>query len=334
MLKLNLNIGKLIGFLLLIGACNTNPQTSDVVVDDTPAVIVHAPAFNADTAYHYIQKQLSFGPRAMNTKGHEACAAFLISEAKKYADTVYVQRFDATGYDGKILKSTNIIASFNPQATSRVLLCSHWDSRPWADQDSERQEEPILAANDGASGVGVLLEIARLLKVNPTQHIGVDVFFIDTEDYGKSGFEDSYCLGAQYWAKQPHLAHYKADFGILLDMVGAPGAQFAREGNSAFNAGWVLDKVWTNASQLGYGSRFIQQSIGPITDDHFYINTIIKIPTIDIIHYDPTSPSQTFGAYWHTHDDDMKAIDKGTLEAVGRTVVYTVFQYDAEKEAK
>lgn len=334
MQKLKFNIGKLIGFSLLIGACNTNPQTSDVAVDNTPKVIVNAPAFSADTAYYYIEKQLSFGPRAMNTKGHEACAEFLISEAKKYADTVYVQRFDATGYDGKTLKSTNIIASFNPQATSRVLLCSHWDSRPWADQDSERQDEPILAANDGASGVGVLLEIARLLKVNPTQNIGVDVFFIDTEDYGKSGFEDSYCLGAQYWAKQPHLAHYKADFGILLDMVGAPGAQFAREGNSAFNAGWVLDKVWTNASQLGYGSRFIQQSIGPITDDHFYINTIIKIPTIDIIHYDPTSPSQTFGAYWHTHDDDMKTIDKGTLEAVGRTVVYTVFQYDAEKEAK
>jgi hypothetical protein len=323
-----------LALLLFVAACNTDPKPSDVVVDETPKVVVNAPAFSADTAYNYIQKQLSFGPRDMNSKGHEACAAFLISEAKRFADTIYVQRFDATGYDGKTLKSTNIIASFNPQATSRILLCSHWDSRPWADQDSKDQDKPILAANDGASGVGVLLEIARLLKANPTANIGVDVFFIDTEDYGKSGYEDSYCLGSQYWAKNPHLLGYKADFGILLDMVGAPGAQFAREGNSAFNAGWVLDKVWTNASQLGYGSRFIQQSIGPITDDHLYINNIIKIPTIDIIHYDPTSPSQTFGAYWHTHEDDMDAIDKGTLEAVGRTVVYTVFQYNAEKGAK
>ncbi|MCS6934618.1 MAG: M28 family peptidase [Chitinophagales bacterium] len=305
--------------------CN-KPVTPPVQKDE---ITVNPPPFNSDTAYHYIAAQLSFGTRHMNSKGHEACARFLIREAKRFADTVYVQPFEVTAHDGVKLRGTNIIASFNPQAANRVLLCSHWDSRPWADMDDSASTSPIPAANDGASGVGVLLEIARTLRAAGIS-IGVDIFFIDAEDYGKSGVDDSYCLGSQYWVRNPHLPAYKADFGILLDMVGAPQATFAREGYSMMYAQWVVDKVWSNAARLGYSHIFIPQTIGPITDDHRYINEIAHIPTIDIIQFDPKSPSGTFGSYWHTHDDNLNAIDKTTLQAVGKVVLYTLYRYEAE----
>lgn len=318
----------IISLVALTSCDRCNAPTPPPITDKQ--VVVNAPPFSSDTAYHYIAQQLSFGPRHMNSKGHEACATYLINEAKRFADTVYVQKFEATGYDGAKLKSTNIIASFNPQATTRILLCSHWDSRPWADQDDSAATEPILAANDGASGVGVLLEIARAIR-STNINIGIDLFFIDAEDYGMPGYDNSYCLGSQYWAKNPHVPDYKADFGILLDMVGAPGATFAREGNSTLYASWVQDMIWQNASKLGFSNFFIPKSIGAITDDHLYINQIIGIPTVDVIHHDPTSPSQTFGHYWHTHDDNMNAIDKTTLQAVGKVLLYTIYRYEAEQ---
>lgn len=330
------SLRKAAAITLLIGIAISAMQSCDRCNQPAPPpipkkeVIVNAPPFNSDTAYNYIANQLSFGTRQMNSKGHEACADFLIRESKRFADTVFVQKFDAVAYDGTKLKSTNIIASFNPQATTRILLCSHWDSRPWADQDDSASTEPILAANDGASGVGVLLEVARTIR-HSNISIGIDVFFIDAEDYGKPGYDNSYCLGSQYWAKNPHITGYKADFGILLDMVGAPGATFAREGNSTLYASWVQDMVWRNAAKLGFSNFFIPQNVGAITDDHLYINEIIRIPTIDIIHHDPYSPSQTFGSYWHTHDDNMNAIDKTTLQAVGKVLLYTIYKYEAEQ---
>jgi hypothetical protein len=343
-MKFNLRLSAFIcGLVFLLSSCDKcNKQKTDVVVTPQKEVVVNAPAFNADSAYFFTEKQLSFGPRNMNSKGHEECAKWLIEKVKEFADTVYIQQFDATGFDGTKLKSTNIIASFNPQAANRILLCSHWDSRPWADQGDKDRDKPILAASDGASGAAILMEVARLIKTQNLKNVGVDVFFIDTEDYGYSSAlegivknvvntEDSYCLGSQYWAKAPHVAGYRADFGILLDMVGARGAVFAREGTSAFNAGWVQDKVWANAAKLGYSSLFTNQNTSPITDDHYYINGIAKIPTVDIIHYDATTPSG-FAPYWHTHDDNMEGIDKNTLEAVGKVVLYTVYQYEAEKQ--
>lgn len=332
------------GLVFLLPSCDkcNKQKNTDVTVPSQKEVVVNAPAFNADSAYFFTEKQLSFGPRNMNSKGHEECAKWLIEKVKEFADTVYVQEFDATGFDGTKLKSTNIIASFNPQAVNRVLLCSHWDSRPWGDQGDQDRDKPILAASDGASGVAVLMEVARLIKAQNLKNVGVDVFFIDTEDYGYSSAlegivksvvstEDSYCLGSQHWAKSPHIAGYRADFGILLDMVGARGAVFAREGTSAFNAAWVQDKVWNNAAKLGYSSMFTNQSTSPITDDHYYINGIAKIPTVDIIHYDATTGSG-FAPYWHTHDDNMNVIDKNTLEAVGKVVLYSVYQFEAEKQ--
>jgi hypothetical protein len=298
---------------------------------EQPAQIVF-PEFNTDSAFSYIVQQVKFGPRVPNTKGHEACAEWMIEWVKKYADTYYVQKFDAVAYDGTILKSINIIASVNPLAKKRILLAAHWDTRPFADQDTERPNEPILGANDGASGVAVLFEILRAMKTQPLQNIGVDFLFLDSEDYGqpansKTYTPDSYCLGSQHWSRVPHVPGYKADFGILLDMVGAPGATFTREGTSAAYAGWVQDRVWKNAQILGYENYFLNQLTDPIVDDHKYINERAKIPTIDIIHHDPSTPTG-FGSFWHTHQDNLSAIDKNTLKVVGRTVLRTVYEYD------
>lgn len=329
------------GAILFLASCDKCNKPSQQVVEQPKQTVVNAPNFNSDSAYAYTQAQLNFGTREMNSKGHEACAKYLIEEIKKFTDTVYVQKFDQKGFDGVTLKCTNIIASINPKATSRILFTSHWDSRPWADQDTADRDKPFLSACDGASGVATLIEIARAIKSSPLKNIGIDIFFNDAEDRGYSSSldgiikpgnydaENSWCVGAQYWGAHPHVPGYKADFGILLDMAAAKGAVFAREQNSSFNAGWVQDKVWANAAQLGYSNFFSNQTMGAITDDHVYINQLTKIPTIDIIHYDPHSSSGTFGNYWHTHADNMEVIDKNTLDAVGRTLLYTIYQYDA-----
>jgi len=329
--------------LFFLASCDKCNQPTQTVVEPVKQIVVNAPSFSSDSAHSYIQAQIDFGTREMNSKGHEACAKYLIEEIKKFTDTVYVQKFDARGFDGVNLKCTNIIGSINPKATNRILLTSHWDSRPWADQDTKDKDKPILSACDGASGVGTLIEIARAIKASPLKNIGVDFFFNDAEDRGYSSSldgivkdgdydsEGSWCLGSQHWSANPHVAGYRADFGILLDMAAAKGATFSREGNSSFNAAWVQDKVWANASTLGYSNIFINQTVAPITDDHVYINTVAKIPTVDIIHIDLASPSGTFGSYWHTHADDMSVIDKTTLNAVGRTLLYTIYQYEAER---
>lgn len=325
--------------LFTLSSCNwftkptktETPPTTEQKTSTQPDIAF--PKFESDSAFSYIETQVRFGPRVPNTKTHEACATWLTDFVKKYADSYYVQKFDATAYDGTILKSTNIIASVNPSAARRVLLTAHWDTRPFADQDHSRQNEPILGANDGASGVAVLLEILRTIRTQELENIGVDFLFLDSEDYGQPAnstnyVPDSYCLGAQHWSRSPHQTDYKADFGILLDMVGAPGAVFTREGTSTAYAGWVLDRVWNNAKILGHGNYFSNQTTDPIVDDHKYINERAKIPTIDIIHHDSNTPSG-FGWYWHTHQDDIKAIDKNTLKAVGETVLYTVYEYNA-----
>lgn len=326
-------------FLSSCDKCNNQPKVVDVPPVHT--ITVNAPSFNTDSAYAYIQTQVDFGPRNMNSKGHEVCAKWIEDRAKRFADTVFIQKFDVKGFDGTVLKCTNIIASFNPSAATRILLTTHWDTRPWADQDSKDRDKPILGACDGGSGVGILLEIARAMQSQQPK-IGIDLFFNDAEDYGYSSSVDdiikavqptdnTFCLGSQYWSRNPHVPGYRADFGVLLDMAGSRNAVFAREENSSFNAGWVQDKVWGNAQALGYSSFFSNGSAPPITDDHFYINQITKIPTIDIIPYDRTSSSGTFPEFWHTHQDNMDVIDKATLEAVGRTVLYTIYQYDSEK---
>jgi len=320
---------KILIFLLTViqlSACN-HANRSTQKEEKTVSV----PEFSADSAYKFTQNQVDFGPRVPNTVAHEACAGYLSAELKKSGAEVIEQKADLTAFDGTVLKSTNIIGSFNPKAVTRILLFSHWDSRPWADHDPKpaNRKKPVMAANDGASGVGVLLEMARLMgKQQPD--VGVDIIFFDSEDYGapenikSENSEETWCLGTQYWAKNPHVQGYTARFGILLDMVGGKNATFYREQASDYYAGSVVSNVWSQAKSLGFGRYFVDQKGGAITDDHIYVNQIIGIPSIDIIQYDPNSKSG-FGFYWHTTLDTMDNVDKNTLKAIGMTLMHVVY---------
>jgi glutaminyl-peptide cyclotransferase len=326
----------LISSALLLQGCSCNdkgkkPAETPVVV--TPGVKINVPVFNADSAFYYVSKQVSFGPRVPNSPAHFACGNYLAATLREFSDTVYEQETRIRAFHGVMLNVRNIVAEFNPSAANRVLLMAHWDTRPFADQDSVNINKPIDGANDGGSGVGVLLEIARIMKANYPS-IGVDIILFDAEDYGQpenSGFpeqENTYCLGSQYWSKNKHRKDYQAMYGILLDMVGAKNARFVKEGYSAEYAPEVLNKVWRTAQQLGYFNYFIDYKKEPITDDHFWVNTVANIPSIDIIEYDASSPSRTFSHTWHTHGDKLEIIDKSTLKAVGQTLLELIYRVE------
>lgn len=313
--------------LLWIG-CGDEDQRQNERSDDasgadqaTPPP-ANVPDFDADSAYAYIEKQLSFGPRVPNTAAHVACAQWLMAKLDSFGATVITQPAVVQAFDGTALNMVNIIGAYHPESQRRIMLSAHWDTRPFADEDDERQDEPIPGANDGASGVAVLLEIARQFA-QQDPGLGVDIVFWDAEDYGKSEVRDSYCLGAQYWARNKHVPGYEAMWGINLDMVGAPNARFTREGQSMQYAPQVVDRVWRTASLLGYGQYFSSLRTDGIIDDHVYVSRLGGVPMIDII----DQPSgQRFFEHWHTHEDDLDAISRETLKAVGQTVLTVVYQ--------
>jgi glutaminyl-peptide cyclotransferase len=319
----------LISFSIIFLSCNDSPKSSTIQDQDTTIQkpIFKSTIFNEDNAYDYVKTQVDFGPRVPGTAAHTACHAYYTKHFKSLADTVYFQNTTAKTFDNKIIPIKNIIASFNPKATKRIILAAHWDTRPFADQDTKDKDKPILGANDGASGVGVLMEIANVLNNNKID-IGIDIILFDSEDWGDNSgkVEDSYCLGSQYWAKNPHIKDYKADFGILLDMVGAPGAMFGYEGYSLSDAREYLTIIWEAAATAGYGSYFRNSPRGYVLDDHYYVMKYSNIPMVDIIDFDPTT-STNFGKYWHTHNDNMDMIDKKTLKAVGQTVLNVIYNY-------
>jgi glutaminyl-peptide cyclotransferase len=304
-----------------------NTQAADTAAR-TPQVDV--PSFNADSAYTSVSKQVAMGPRTPGSAAQKKCADWMWQQLGMVCDTVYVQDTHVTGGDGKSLPCYNVIGVINPHAAHRILLLTHWDSRPWADQDTKDKDKPIIAADDGGSGVGVLLEVARVIKAKGlNKDLGIDILFTDVEDYGRSEWgEDSYCLGTQYWARHPHVAGYRADYGILLDMVGAHGAQFPLEGSSAQFAPDVQQRVWQAASTAGYSSYFPFTSSVDITDDHVPVNRIAGIKTIDIINLTPDM-QHPFAPHWHTHMDEMNIIDKATLKAVGQTLLQVIYQQAA-----
>jgi len=297
---------------------NTNNQATQPQANQKAA-----PRFNADSTYDYVQKQVDFGPRVPGTRAHEACAKYLETKLRQFTPNVTVQTGDVKAYDGTILHIKNIIGMVHPEKPKRILLCAHWDSRPWADEDSVDKKKPIDAANDAGSGVAVMLEIARELQTT-SPDVGVVILMVDAEDYGVSGNEDSYALGTQFWANSLDKTKYLADYGILLDMVGAPNAHFLEEYNSVQKAGNIVNKLWMQAQISGTSNYFIMNQTGSITDDHIYINNLAQIPTVDIIDYDQSRP-KGFGYYWHTHADNMKVIDKNTLRAVGQTLMDLIF---------
>lgn len=289
------------------------------------------PDFNADSAYIYLQEQCDFGPRTMNSTAHDKCEKWIIKKFEQYGCKVTTQKATLNGYDGTPLRSTNIMASYNPKATTRIMFCAHWDCRPWADNDpdSTNWHKPIVAANDAASGVGVMIELARILKGSGLE-LGVDFICFDAEDYGTpQWFEgedpgDTWALGAQYFANNLPEG-YAPRYGILLDMVGGVGAKFYREGMSMQYAPAIVKKVWNAARQVGYGSYFPKDDGGMITDDHIPVNQTANIPCIDVIPYYPDCAQSSFGPTWHTIADNMDNIDKNTLKAVGQTMVQVLF---------
>ncbi|MGW8122546.1 M28 family peptidase [Roseivirga echinicomitans] len=292
------------------------------------------PALNVDSVYSFIQKQVDFGPRIPNSEAHKAAGKWFEAQFKSYGAKVYVQEFEEYTYNGVKVELKNIIASFNPEKKKRLLLAAHWDTRPFADKDPEDKTALFDGANDGGSGVGILLEVARIIGSVKNPEVGIDIILFDGEDWGDAGEDygrmtgdkDSWwCLGSQYWGKKTHIPNYTAYYGILLDMVGAKGATFYYDGVSQENAGRILTQVWEIGQQIGYQNYFKMESVLPkgLIDDHVYVNKYARIPMISIMDY-RKSQSSFFPGH-HTSQDNMEGISKATLKAVGETLLTVIY---------
>lgn len=323
-----------ISLIIFFSCSNQESKQKKDVTQTQQKIQVAVPDFNADSAFHFVAQQLSFGPRIPESEAHAQCANWLANKLNSFADTVIIQDFRTRLYNGKGVDGKNIIATFNPNAKKRIVLSAHWDSRPFADHDpnESNHNKAIDGANDGASGVGILMELARLFKSHPlNEKLGVDIVLFDLEDYGppesqrENYDENGWALGSQYWSKSPHILGYQASFGILLDMVGASNPHFSQEYFSQQLASWISNKVWHKAHELGYGDYFPLKLGNPITDDHIPMNTIAKIPTIDIIHLEPDSENGSFFEHWHTINDNLEHIDPSTLKMVGTVVANVVY---------
>jgi glutaminyl-peptide cyclotransferase len=326
-----LAIFALSGVVVYFKSCEktTSTETAPQEVSDA---LNPAPDFKADSAYAYIKAQVDFGPRIPNTAAHKACGDYLVSRLKQFGCEVISQDFVATRFDGKKFNARNIIGSINPNVAKRILLTAHWDTRWIADKDPKDPKATFDGANDGGSGVGVLLELARTIQqAQQKPNVGIDLIFFDAEEFGEpedfkgKPQENSWCKGSQYWAANKHKPNYTAYYGILLDMVGAKGAVFPHEGQSMQYAPMIVRNIWDIASRLGYSTVFIDAEGGGLTDDHVAVNEVAKIQMIDIIELHPND-SKTFGYYHHTKADNMSVIDKNTLKAVGQTVLTTLYQ--------
>ena len=327
-----------IAVTVMLCACGEKQPKGSVSNPSNEAKSVVVPQFNADSAYQFVATQTAFGPRVPETEAHAQCGEWLVAKLSSYADTVIVQDFRTRLYDSRGIDGKNIIAVFNPEAKKRVVLCAHWDSRPFADHDPDEtlNRQPIDGANDGASGVGVLIECARQFKLRPLdERIGIDIVLFDLEDYGPHQEQtleyydenvNHWALGSQYWSKHPHVYGYKAYYGILLDMVGGSNPSFPKEYYSQGFAAWVHNKVWRKAFDLGYRSYFSNELGTMISDDHIPMNQMAGIPTIDIIDLQPESSNGCFPEVWHTHNDNLEHIDKTTLGMVGDVVLHVVYE--------
>lgn len=314
-------------------SCNDGPPKPPVTTDPTVTEpSIQYPMFNRDSALAYVQKQVDFGPRVPETPEHAACSYWLRATFERFGWQTQFQEAEVNGFDDQPMQIRNIIASINPENKKRILLCAHWDTRRIADQDDSRQDEPILGADDGGSGVAILLELARAIQSQPID-LGIDIVLFDAEDQGEASTatqafrRETWCIGSQYWSNNPHQMVQRPYMGILLDMVGSKGARFPQEGISVSRAAGVVNQVWGEAIKLGYTDLFVTDQANDLVDDHLFVNDITRIPTIDIINL-PTNPAAngTFGHYWHTHKDNMSIIDKHTLGAVGNVLVKVLYK--------
>lgn len=298
------------------GKQSGHSEQSSSVVSSPKAVGL----FSADSAYEHIRTQVALGPRHPGSEGHAQCADWIVSQLEAMGYKAEREHFSGLDYHATAVEGQNIIAQLNPEASKRILLMAHWDTRPVADEDGDhtQRKSPILGADDGASGVGILLELARVFKAQEPQ-VGIDFIFFDLEDGGNSDNSPTFCLGSEHWAKSRVGKGYRADLGILLDMVGAKDAQFHYEGYSLEYAAHVLHPLWQKASDLGWGKYFRKSAGGAITDDHVPLIQHLGIPCVDIVNYSPKR-AKGFGDHWHTQADNLDIISTETLQAVGETV--------------
>lgn len=308
--------------LIFLNACNENIQfTENINVN-----------FNEDSAYLFIKMQTDFGARIPNTQAHKDCANFLENKLLSYGANVILQQTKLKRFDGEVLEIYNIIAQFYPQKKDRILLFSHWDTRYYADmeQDSSKRFHTVLGANDGGSGVGILLEIARQICDNEP-NIGVDIIFFDAEDQGQPinlniYDEKAWCLGTYYWTQNIHIDNYKPLYSIALDMVGGKNAKFFQEANSIYFDKKLVKKIWRIAAKIGFKNYFETKQSRPIFHDHVVISQNTNIPSIIIIDNSPDRKI-AFNETWHTQNDNIDNIDKKILKAVGETVLEFVFSF-------
>lgn len=342
---MNSKILHILSLLLVIGlvftSCGGSTEAS-LPTADTCQV-----AFSADSAYAHIVSQCDFGARVPGSEAHRKCGDWIVAQFRALGLEVEEQQAPITMWDGKTFTCRNIIAKFptrtpqaseagEPSASSQVedgastlpplVICAHWDSRPWADEDPDESlhNQPVIAANDGASGVAVMLEVARLLPQLKTQR-AVHFVCFDLEDYGNSAHENTFALGAEHWAKHCTTAY---EGGILLDMVGGKDARFYYEGFSLHYAQSLLSRFWSAARTAGAAAFFPQENGGTIDDDHKPMNQIAGIPTIDIIPYYQMAGVPSFGPTWHTTHDTPENISRETLRAVGQTLTQFLYEYD------
>lgn len=306
--------------------CKAQKQASDSNSASDSATAAAVVDFDGNNAYNLVKAQCDFGPRVPGTPAHSKCAEWLEQQLRDYCDSTIVQQAQVTTFDGTTLNIKNLIGIINPDADNRILLLAHWDCRPWADNDPDpaKHKEPVMGANDAASGVAVLLELARVMN-NKKPTVGVDILLTDAEDWGTNNVEESWALGTQYWAKHPHVEGYSPRFGILLDMVGAKGAKFSKEIQSMQYAPSVVNEVWDMAQQSGYGSYFDNNAGGAITDDHIVVNQM-GIKCIDIIDMRQGGDTGFFDG-WHTTGDTLDKIDPTVLKVVGQTVANVIYSY-------
>lgn len=304
----------------LMTACGSAAtSTSGESAGETTVATTQRASFDGKAAYALARQQCDFGPRVPGTPAHANCAQWLATTLQSSCDTVIMQTGDVQTALSGTIGIKNIIGIINPEASERLLLLAHWDTRPWADNDPDpaNHSKPVMGANDGASGVAVLLQLAHQLKADSVA-IGVDIVLVDAEDMGENDNEESWGLGTQYWLQHPHVKGYKPLFGVLLDMVGASDAIFSREYYSMQFAGGFVDAVWRCAA----GSHFVNTQGGAVTDDHVFVNRA-GIPCVDII--DLRGNSDTgFCPAWHTVNDTMDGISATTLAEVGQTLLNVI----------
>jgi glutaminyl-peptide cyclotransferase len=296
--------------LALVGACDKLPSRPKT-------------AFNADSAFSYTRQQVAFGPRVPGTAGAEKAGDWIVKMMKARADTVIEQRWKHRTLKGDSIPLRNILARFNVKATQRVLYVTHWDTRPMADSDPVlgNRGTPILGANDGASGVGLFVALGDALKKTPA-NVGVDLLFVDGEDYGAS-FDPPYAdvlLGSQYFANNPPTADYKPMYGVLWDMIADTYLNILQEPKSMAAAPEVVTRVWQKAADLGYAKFFIPEAYPyAITDDHvpFIEKGYRMIDVLDLDYGPPGLDGQASPNYHHTLQDTMEHISAKSLQIVG-----------------